>query len=64
VTFNFCPECGGTVFWEAEQRPELIAVAVGMFADPDFEMPCNSVWEKRQHPWTTAIAEQQIEHSD
>src|SRR5277367_4282094 len=32
VTFNFCPECGGTVFWEPEQRPELIAVAVGMFA--------------------------------
>jgi hypothetical protein len=64
VTFNFCPECGGTVFWEPEQRPELIAVAVGMFADPDFEKPRNSVWEKRQHPWTTAIAEQQIEHSD
>jgi hypothetical protein len=62
VTFNFCPECGGTVFWEPEQRPELIAVAVGMFADPDFEKPRNSVWEKR--PWTTAIAEQQIEHSD
>jgi hypothetical protein len=29
VTFNFWPECGGTVFWEPEQRPELIAVAVG-----------------------------------
>ena len=64
VRFNFCPECGGTVFWEPEQRPELIAVAVGTFADPDFEKPLNSVWEKRQHPWTTAIAEQQIEHSD
>jgi hypothetical protein len=64
VTFNFCPECGGTVFWEIEQRPELVAVAVGMFADPEFEKPRYSVWEKRQHPWTTAIAEQQIEHSD
>ena len=64
VTFNFCPECGGTVFWEPEQRPELIAVAVGMFADPDFEQPRNSVWEKRQHSWTTAIAEQAIDHSD
>jgi hypothetical protein len=37
VTFHFCPECGSTVFWEAEQRPDLIAVAVGMFADPDVE---------------------------
>ena len=65
VTFNFCPECGGTVFFgNPSNAPELIAVAVGMFADPDFEKPRHSVWEKRQHPWTTAIAEQQIEHSD
>ena len=64
VTFHFCLDCGGTVFWEPEQRPDLIAVAVGMFADPDFEKPRISVWEKRQHPWTTAIAEQQTEHSD
>jgi hypothetical protein len=39
VTFHFCPECGSSVFWEAGQRPDLIAVAVGMFADPDFEGP-------------------------
>ena len=39
VTFHFCPEYGSTIFWEAEQRPDLIAVAVGMFADPDFEGP-------------------------
>jgi hypothetical protein len=64
VTFHFCPECGSTVFWEAEQRPDLIAVAVGMFADPDFEGPSLSVWERRRHPWTIAIGNQQIEHSD
>ena len=64
VTFNFCPECGGTVFWVAEQRPELIALAVGTFADPDFQAPRYSVWEKRQHLWTKAFAEQEIEHSD
>jgi hypothetical protein len=64
VTFYFCPECGGTVFWEAEQRPDLIAVAIGMFADPDFEGPSLSVWERRQHPWTVAIGNQQIERSD
>jgi hypothetical protein len=64
VTFHFCPECGGTVFWEAEQRPTLIAVAIGMFADPDFEGPSLSVWERRQHPWTVAIGNQQIERSD
>lgn len=62
VTFSFCPNCGGTVFWEAEHRPDLIAVAVGMFADPAFDRPAYSVWEKRQHPWTVAMGEQKIEH--
>jgi hypothetical protein len=64
VTFSFCPECGGTVFWEPERRPELIAVAVGTFADPGFEKPRFSGWERSRHPWTTAIAEPHIEHSD
>jgi hypothetical protein len=59
VTFYFCPECGSTVFWEPAQRPDLIAVAVGMFAAPDFERPSLSVWERRQHPWTIAIGNQQ-----
>jgi hypothetical protein len=63
VTFNFCTECGGTVFWVAEQRPDLVAVAVGMFADPNFERPGLSVWESRQHPWTTAIGEQNIDRT-
>jgi len=64
VTFSFCPECGGTVFWEPERSPDLIAVAVGAFADPDFEKPSLSVRERRMHPWTVAIGEQQIEHAD
>jgi hypothetical protein len=62
VTFNFCPNCGGTVFWEAEQRPDLIGVAVGMFADPTFDRPAHSFWERRQHPWTVAFGELIIEH--
>jgi hypothetical protein len=64
VTFSFCPECGGTVFWSAERRPELIAVAVGTFADPGFEKPGLSVWERRRHPWTTATGELAVEHLD
>jgi hypothetical protein len=64
VTFDFCSECGGTIFWQAEQRPDLIAVAVGSFADPTFEKPGHSVWERRQHPWTLAIGEQHFERSD
>jgi hypothetical protein len=64
VTFSFCPECGGTLFWEAERTPDLIAVAVGALADPDFERPSLSVGERRMHRWTIAIGEQPIEHSD
>ena len=64
VTFNFCSDCGGTVFWEAEQVPDLFAVAVGTFADPDFEKPSLSVRERRRHPWTVAIGEQPLEHLD
>ena len=62
VNFGFCPECGGTVFWEAELRPDMIGVAVGTFADPSFEPPSLSGWERRQHPWTKAIDAQKIEH--
>ena len=64
VTFHFCGECGGTIFWEAERTPGLTAVAVGAFADPDFEKPSLSVGERRLHRWTIAIGEQPIEHAD
>ena len=63
VTFNFCPQCGGTVFWRADQRPGLTAVAVGSFADPAFAKPTISVWESRKHAWTGPIGEPEIEHS-
>ena len=50
-TFSFCPECGATVFWSSEDQPDLVAVAVGAFADPAFPQPRVSVWEKRRHAW-------------
>jgi hypothetical protein len=51
ITFHFCPICGSTVYWELASQPDLIAVAVGAFADPDFPPPTISVWEKRRHAW-------------
>jgi len=39
IDFHFCPTCGSTVYWEAEAVPELIAVAVGAFADPISRRP-------------------------
>jgi hypothetical protein len=64
VAFNFCPDCGGTVFWEAEFRPGLVAVAVGAFADPDFEAPRHSVWDRWRHPWLLNFGKLEMEHTD
>jgi hypothetical protein len=50
-TFSFCPECGATVFYKSEGMPELIAVPVGAFADPEFPAPTVSVYEDRKHAW-------------
>jgi hypothetical protein len=51
VTFHFCPDCGSSVFWEPERKPEWIAVAVGCFADPTFPAPRHAAWDERRHPW-------------
>jgi hypothetical protein len=53
VTFHFCPECGSTVYWEPERKPDAVAVAVGSFADPSFPAPTQAVWNERRHPWVT-----------
>ena len=60
VTFNFCPVCGSTVYWEAP--PGFVAVAVGAFADPTFPPPKVSVYEERQHPWALAAGQLPLEH--
>src|SRR5258705_8682366 len=33
-TFNFCPECGVTVFYTTEDAADVVAVPIGAFADP------------------------------
>ncbi len=49
--FRFCPHCGGTVFYTTPDRPDLIAVPVGAFADPSFPAPTVSVYGHRRHAW-------------
>lgn len=51
LTFRFCPVCGSTVYWTGEGFPDLIAVAIGTFADPNFPAPTIAVWEERRHSW-------------
>jgi hypothetical protein len=50
-TFRFCPDCGTTVFWTNEESPDVIAVAIGTFADSSFPQPAVSVYESRRYPW-------------
>jgi hypothetical protein len=49
--FRFCPTCGSTVWYTNADLPDVIAVAVGAFADPTFPAPVKAVYEERRHPW-------------
>lgn len=51
--FRFCPECGATVYYTTPDAAELIAIPVGVFADPTFPPPTVSVWEGRKHAWVS-----------
>jgi hypothetical protein len=61
ITFHFCPQCGSTVYWVLGAAPELIAVAVGAFADPAFPPPLHSVYERRRHAWV-GVPASVVEH--
>jgi hypothetical protein len=62
ITFHFCPACGSTVYFHQDQVPDLIAVALGAFADPTFPAPRVSVYEARRHAW--AGVPDDAEHHD
>ena len=51
VSTHFCPECGTSLFWEADIAPGIIGIAVGGFVDPDFQSPSISFFEKWKHHW-------------
>jgi len=51
VQFHFCPDCGTTVFWYAESRPDHVGIALGAFADVSMPSPAASIWEATRHPW-------------
>jgi hypothetical protein len=53
IEFFFCPECGSTVHWYAEQGPDWIGIAAGSFTDPDFPAPTWSVWTATKYKWVT-----------
>ncbi|MFO0990554.1 MAG: GFA family protein [Hyphomicrobiales bacterium] len=58
VVFQFCPRCGSTVSWYPMRKPEVVAVAVGAFADPRFPAPSKAVFAHHRHPWMTIALEE------
>ena len=64
VTFQFCPRCGSTVYWELSGVPGVFAVAVGAFADPGFPAPRVSVYGTTRHHWVDLDGLSGIEHLD
>ena len=54
---HFCDACGLTLFYVLERQPELVAVAVGAFADPHFPAPAFSVYENRRQSWVAITGE-------
>ena len=51
ATFNFCPNCGATVYYTIQGHDDTVAIPVGAFAEPSFPAPSISVYEDRMHLW-------------
>ncbi len=64
ITFRFCPQCGATLTWTIDNQPDLVAVAVGNFADPAFPAPRFSVYERRRHAWVVVPETSGMQHLD
>jgi hypothetical protein len=56
----FCPNCGSTLCWILEIRPDHYGVAAGAFNDPAFPVPSVSVWESSKYHWI--LVPPDIEH--
>jgi hypothetical protein len=60
--FHFCPTCGTTVAYEIEAMPDVVAIPLGTFEDPDAFDPRHSVWEDRKLDWVAVTGE--VEHNN
>jgi hypothetical protein len=50
---HFCPECGTTLYVDADSMPGLRGVFIGCFADPTFPPPQIATYDRSRHPWVT-----------
>lgn len=61
VESDFCTGCGSTVICRIEQRPGMVTIPVGAFADPNFPKPTVSVYDERRHSWCAPATGQPLE---
>ena len=47
VRTYFCPNCGSTIYWKADNLPSLIGIAVGALADPKYPAPSDRFLSSR-----------------
>lgn len=50
ITNHFCPNCGTTVFWTLDMRPDHLGVAYGGF-QRDLPMPDRAIWCEASRDW-------------
>ena len=47
----FCPECGSTLYWRADNLPGMLGVAFGALTDPERTAPARSIFERSKQGW-------------
>jgi hypothetical protein len=50
LTNHFCPNCGTTLYWTLEMRPDHVGVASGCF-DTKAPRPFRVIWADVKHDW-------------
>ncbi len=50
VESYFCPNCGTTLYWTLDFRPDHIGVLIGAFDSP-LPDPVRVVWTREKRPW-------------
>ena len=48
---HFCAECGTTVYWELEFRPDTIGVAYGAIKGKELLSPVAAAWTDHKASW-------------
>ncbi|PKG74731.1 aldehyde-activating protein [Shewanella sp. Choline-02u-19] len=56
ITFQFCPHCGGNLWFTMDVMPEVVAIPLGNFADDavskaQLASPTMTVYQTRCHDW-------------